>query len=88
MASDKKFYMYVLLCEDNSLYTGYTDDVQKRFETHVSGEGAKYTRAHKPVKILYQEEFSTKHEAMSAEYHFKKHTKSQKLTYIREHQSL
>ncbi|GAY73134.1 putative endonuclease containing a URI domain [Lentilactobacillus kosonis] len=78
--------MYVLLCEDNTLYTGYTDDVIRRFKTHQAGKGAKYTRAHKPVEILYQEEFFTKHDAMSAEYHFKKLTRTKKMLYIENHE--
>ncbi|WP_268913178.1 GIY-YIG nuclease family protein [Lentilactobacillus sp. SPB1-3] len=85
MENDKKFYMYVLLCEDDTLYTGYTDDVIRRFEVHQSGKGAKYTKAHKPIKILYSEEFSTKHDAMSAEYHFKKMNRQKKISYIRNH---
>ncbi len=78
----KKYYMYVLLCDDQTLYTGFTDDVSRRFQTHLSGKGAKYTRAHKPVKILYQQAFETKHDAMSAEYAFKKMTRAKKLQYI------
>ena len=59
---DKKFFVYILLTERNTYYCGYTDDVEKRFQLHLSGKGAKYTRANKPVKIVYQQEFSTKEE--------------------------
>ena len=51
---ETKAYMYVLECADGSLYTGYTTDVEKRLKTHNAGKGAKYTRARRPVKLLYQ----------------------------------
>ena len=50
---NKKFYVYILLTENNKLYCGYTDDVEKRYELHVSGKGAKFTRANKPLKLVY-----------------------------------
>ena len=46
------YYTYMLRCEDNSVYTGITNDVKRRFKEHCSGNGAKYTRSHKPVKIV------------------------------------
>ena len=58
---NKKHYVYILLTENNTLYCGYTDDVEKRFAAHLDGKGAKYTKANKPVKILWQKEFATKH---------------------------
>ena len=64
---DKKFYVYILLTERNTYYCGYTDDVQKRFKAHLEGHGAKYTRANKPVKIVWQKEFLTKSEAIKEE---------------------
>ena len=63
--------MYVLLTEKNTYYCGYTDDVEKRFEKHKQGLGAKYTKAFKPVKVVYTEKFDTKSEAMKAEKKFK-----------------
>ena len=66
-----KWFVYVLLCENGSLYRGYTNDLEKRFAAHISGKGAKYTRMHKPVKIIYSEEFETKEEAMKREGYFK-----------------
>lgn len=84
--TETKAYLYVLECADGTLYTGYTTDVDKRLQSHNSGKGAKYTRARLPVKLLYQEEFPTKQEAMSAEALFKKRkTRQQKLDYIKEH---
>ena len=63
--------MYVLLTESNTLYCGYTDNVEKRFEKHKNGLGAKYTKSHKPVKIVYTKKFSSKQDAMKAEFKFK-----------------
>ena len=51
MISNKKWYVYILRCEDNSLYTGITTDIERRFKEHISGKGAKYTKVHKPLKI-------------------------------------
>ncbi len=79
-----KHYMYVVKCADNSLYTGYTTDIDKRIATHNSGKGAKYTRNRRPVKLLYQETFPDKSSAMSAESFFKRKTRQQKLDYIAE----
>ena len=66
-----KWFAYVLLCENGSLYRGYTNDLQKRFAYHKSGKGAKYTRMNKPVEIIYHEEFETKLEAIKRERYFK-----------------
>ena len=79
---EKKYYIYVILTKDNTLYCGYTDDVEKRFLAHFEGRGAKYTRAHKPVKIVYSKCFDTKSEAMKAEKSFKTLTRAQKLELI------
>jgi len=76
---DKKFYVYILLTENNTLYCGYTDDVQRRFELHKSGKGAKYTRANKPIKIVYTREFDTKSEAQKEEFRIKHLPKLKKL---------
>lgn len=79
---EKKYYTYILLTERNTLYCGYTDDVEKRFEKHQRGEGAKYTHVNKPIKIVYKKEFATKSEAMKEEYRIKKLKKSEKLALI------
>lgn len=64
---DKHYFVYILLTENNTYYCGYTDDVEKRFQKHCDGKAAKYTRANKPIKIVYTKEFSTKQEAMKEE---------------------
>lgn len=75
-------YLYILTCADGSLYTGYTTDVASRVSAHQSGTGAKYTRSHRPVKLLAQARFYSKERAMSAEALFKKLPKAQKLALI------
>ena len=75
---DKKYYVYILLTINNTYYCGYTDDVEKRYQKHIEGKAAKYTRANKPVKIVYTQEFSTKEEAMKEEYRIKKLPRKEK----------
>ena len=53
-------YTYMLKCSDGTLYTGWTNDLEKRVEAHNSGKGAKYTKARRPVELAYYEEFETK----------------------------
>ena len=76
--ADKKFYTYLILTVDNKLYCGYTDDPEKRFEKHKAGLAAKYTRTHKPLKMVYIKEFDTKSEAMKEECRIKTLTRKQK----------
>lgn len=73
-----KYYVYLLKCKDNSLYCGYTDNIEKRISVHNSGKGAKYTRSRLPAELVYYEEFSEKREAMKREYEIKKLTRTQK----------
>ena len=72
-------YTYILLCGDNTLYTGWTNDIEKRLTAHNCGRGAKYTRTRLPVKLVYLEEHETKEQAMSREWHIKKLTREEKL---------
>ncbi len=72
------YYIYILLCSDGSYYTGSTNDVEKRFKDHVEGRGARYTKSHKPVRIIYKEEFATKPEALKREAEIKKLSKKEK----------
>jgi len=71
-------YFYLARCSDNSLYSGYTNDLKAREESHNSGKGAKYTAAHRPVKIVYSEKFDSKSEAMQREAEVKKWDKTKK----------
>lgn len=81
----EKYYVYILLTRNNTLYCGYTDNVERRFALHCSGKGAKYTRANKPIKIVYRREFSTKSEAQKEEYRIKKLSRLQKEKLIKEY---
>ena len=63
----KRYYVYIAKCKDDTLYTGYTVDIKEREAKHNQGEGAKYTRHRRPVKIVYSEEFKTMSEAMKRE---------------------
>ena len=74
----KRYYLYVLECGDGTLYTGYTPDVEARLAQHRAGTGAKYTRGRGPLTLLASAEFPTKHDAMSAEYRFKRLTRDKK----------
>lgn len=61
----------MLKCSDGTLYTGWTNDLEKRVEAHNSGKGAKYTKARRHVELAYYEEFETKEQAMKREYAIK-----------------
>ena len=76
--------VYILRCGDGTLYTGWTNDLEKRLKTHAAGKGAKYTRARLPVTLVYTDVFETEHEARSREYGIKRLTRSQKLSLIKE----
>ena len=72
-------YVYMLLCRDGSYYTGWTNHLEKRIEAHNTGlAGAKYTRARRPVQLIYFEGYATKPEAMRREYEIKTYTRRQK----------
>jgi len=72
------WFTYILLCSDGSYYTGSTNDVEARFKEHLAGKGARYTKSHKPVKIIYKEKFVTKSEALKREAEIKKWPKKRK----------
>lgn len=75
-------YTYILKCSDGSLYTGWTNNLDKRVEDHNSGKGAKYTRSRRPVVLAYYEQFETKDEAMRREWEIKRLTRKKKLALI------
>lgn len=75
-------YVYILRCNDGSLYTGWTNNLEKRFKAHSEGKGAKYTKGRGPLELVYYEEFEEKNDAMKREYAIKKMTKAQKNTMI------
>jgi putative endonuclease len=71
-------YTYILECADGTYYCGWTNDLEKRVKAHNEGKGGKYTRARLPVKLVYNEEFDTKEEAMSREWHIKQLSRREK----------
>ncbi|MGN0343691.1 MAG: GIY-YIG nuclease family protein [Lachnospiraceae bacterium] len=71
-------YAYLVRCSDNSLYAGWTNNIEKRIKSHNDGTGAKYTKSRRPVTLAYLEEFETKSEAMKREAALKKMTHKQK----------
>lgn len=71
-------YTYILRCGDGSLYTGWTNHLTKRVADHNAGRGAKYTKAHLPVELVYYEIFETKEDAMKRECAIKKLSRPQK----------
>ena len=62
-----KWYAYVLLCENGSLYKGHTKDVEKRYSQHLCGQGAEHTKKYKPIKLVYWEECETREHAVERE---------------------
>ena len=75
-------YVYILKCSDDSLYTGWTNNLEKRFKAHSTGKGAKYTKARLPVELVYYEEFEDKIDAMKREYEIKQLKRKEKLELI------
>ena len=76
------YYVYVILCKGGSFYTGHTKNLDMRMRLHINGKGAKYTRMHKPQKLAYVEEFTSRAEAMKREKKIKKMNHHQKLELI------
>ena len=75
--------VYMLQCADGTLYTGWTNDLEKRLKTHAAGKGGKYTRARLPAVLAYTERFETEHEARSREWHIKRLSRKEKLALIK-----
>ena len=83
LAQQQNNYVYIVKCRDQTLYTGWTNQLEKRIEAHNAGKGAKYTKARLPVEMLYHEEYPTKEEAMRREAAIKKLTRKQKIELIK-----
>ena len=79
---ESQWYLYILRCKDNSLYTGITTDVEKRLEAHRSGKGAKYTRGRAPLELVYKEECGDHSDALKRELEIKAMTREEKLKLI------
>ena len=75
--------VYMLLCDDNTIYTGITNDLKKRFDNHISGKGAKYLRGRKPLEIVYTENFQNRSMATKREMEIKKLNRREKEALIK-----
>jgi len=75
-------YVYIIKCSDETFYTGWTNNLEKRISMHSNGTGAKYTKGRGPVNLMYYETFEKKEDAMKREYEIKKLTRKGKLMLI------
>ena len=78
----EKWYLYILRCSDESLYTGITKDIERRFKMHSDGKAARYTRTRRPLEMIYQETCKTRTDALVRECAVKALPKSKKLALI------
>ncbi|MFC1566441.1 GIY-YIG nuclease family protein [bacterium] len=78
-----KYYVYILECSDKTLYTGYTNNLDKRIQTHNEGKGAKYTRGRCPVKLKWSKKFNSLGKALKEECRIKKLERKEKKELIR-----
>ena len=84
MISGKHWFLYVVRCGDDTLYTGVTTDLNRRVNEHnTSKRGAKYTKTRRPVNLIWSNKYNNRSEAQSAEYNFKKLSRKQKLDIIK-----
>lgn len=81
---NQSHYFYVLQCQDDSFYAGYTIDIERRLKQHNDGKGAKYTRvkSRRPVLLVHSEIFLSKSDAMKQEYAFKQLQRKEKQEYL------
>ncbi len=77
-------YVYLLRCSDDTLYCGWTIELEHRVMAHNNGTGAKYTRSRRPVELVYFEEYQDRHDALSREWHIKRMSREEKLKLIEE----
>ena len=77
------WYLYILKCVDNSLYTGITTDIQRRIKEHEHGKGAKYLRGRSPLKLIYSEELENQTQALKREREIKSWSRQKKLLLIK-----
>lgn len=75
---ERKWYVYILRCADNTLYTGITNDTDRRLKAHNAGTASKYTCARRPVTMVYHEEAETKGDALRRELQIKSLSRQQK----------
>ncbi len=80
-------YAYIVECADGTLYSGWTNDLEKRIAAHNAGQGARYTRSRRPVTLRYYEAFEGKNEALKRECALKKLSRAEKLALIEHRQT-
>lgn len=76
------YFVYIVECQNGHLYTGYTNDIDERIRRHNAGQGARYTKANRPVTLVYSEALETKSLAMKREVAIKKMKREEKLALI------
>ncbi len=77
------YYLYLVLCEDNSIYTGITTDLDRRLIEHKTKSGGRYTKLHRATKLLYSEKFLSQEEALRRERQIKGWRREKKLNLIK-----
>jgi len=77
-----RFFVYILKCRDNSLYTGICIDVRKRMEVHMKGKGSKYVRTRRPFRLVHLEEHENKSQALKREHEIKQMPRYEKLAIL------
>ena len=86
LAADR-WILYLLECADGTYYAGITTNLVRRFQQHLNGKGARYTRAHRPHCVIASMKFSDRSAASRAEYALKQRKKGEKLAFFREHKA-
>jgi predicted GNAT superfamily acetyltransferase/predicted GIY-YIG superfamily endonuclease len=84
LMSDTPWFLYVLVCNDDSLYTGVTTDMKRRLRQHNAGHGAAYTAARRPVRMVAAWRFPNRSQALQAEVGFKRFSRAKKLQFLRQ----
>ncbi|MET0547709.1 MAG: GIY-YIG nuclease family protein [Xanthomonas sp.] len=84
MAADSPWFLYLLECRNGSYYAGITPDLQARFQAHLRGTGAKYTRANPPLRLLASRAYPDRAAASRAEYALKRLPRGRKLAFLAE----
>lgn len=77
------WHVYILLCENHSLYTGISNNLKQRFLDHQKGKGGKYTRSFPPLRIIYTEEYSNKSDVLKRELEIKSWSRNEKITKLK-----
>ena len=80
---EHSWHLYILRCGDGTLYTGITNDVEKRLDAHRTGKGAKYTRGRSPLELVYREECGDHSDALRREAEIKRLPREEKLKLIK-----